>query len=129
MTSTALCRPRSTARLDNTGQSCNAAKRFIVVDGLYDAFLEKFTAAMAGAKLGDPFADDTVLGPLSSLVAAERLAAQVDKAVAQGARLVAGGTRDGAFYPGHGARGCHVRDGCVSRGVLRPGGRRLQGRG
>jgi succinate-semialdehyde dehydrogenase / glutarate-semialdehyde dehydrogenase len=86
------------ARLDNTGQSCNAAKRFIVVDGLYDAFVEKFTTAMTGAKVGDPFADDTVLGPLSSLTAAERLAAQVDKAVAQGATLVAGGTRDGAFY-------------------------------
>ncbi len=88
------------ARLDNTGQSCNAAKRFIVVDGLYDAFLEKFTAAMSGAKVGDPFADDTVLGPLSSLTAAERLAEQVDKAVSQGATLVTGGTRDGAFYPG-----------------------------
>ncbi|WP_404434129.1 NAD-dependent succinate-semialdehyde dehydrogenase [Microbacterium lacus] len=88
------------ARLDNTGQSCNAAKRFIVVDGLYDAFLEKFTAAMAAATVGDPFADDTVLGPLSSLTAAERLAEQVDKAVAQGATLVTGGKRDGAFYPG-----------------------------
>ena len=88
------------ARLDNTGQSCNAAKRFIVVDGLYDGFLEKFTAAMSGAKVGDPFADDTVLGPLSSLTAAERLAEQVDKAVSQGATLVTGGTRDGAFYPG-----------------------------
>ncbi len=88
------------ARLDNTGQSCNAAKRFIVADGLYDAFLEKFTAAMSGAKVGDPFADDTVLGPLSSDLAAERLAEQVDKAVAQGATLVAGGKRDGAYYPG-----------------------------
>ncbi|GAA1935601.1 aldehyde dehydrogenase family protein [Microbacterium aoyamense] len=88
------------ARLDNTGQSCNAAKRFIVVDDLYDAFLEKFTARMAGATVGDPNASDTVLGPLSSLVAAERLAEQVDKAVAQGATLVTGGTRDGAFYPG-----------------------------
>jgi succinate-semialdehyde dehydrogenase/glutarate-semialdehyde dehydrogenase len=87
------------ARLDNTGQSCNAAKRFIVVEDLYDAFLEKFTAAMAGSKVGDPFADDTVLGPLSSLTAAERLAEQVDKAVAQGATLAAGGTRDGAYYP------------------------------
>jgi succinate-semialdehyde dehydrogenase/glutarate-semialdehyde dehydrogenase len=86
------------ARMDNNGQSCNAPKRFIVVDGLYDAFLEKFTAAMSAAKVGDPFAEDTVLGPLSSLAAAERLQAQVDKAVAQGARLVTGGTRDGAFY-------------------------------
>ena len=44
------------ARLDNTGQSCNAAKRFIVVDGLYDEFLAKFTAAMAAAPMGDPMA-------------------------------------------------------------------------
>ncbi|MEU1971076.1 NAD-dependent succinate-semialdehyde dehydrogenase [Microbacterium sp. NPDC019599] len=86
------------ARLDNTGQSCNAAKRFIVVDGLYEQFLEKFTAAMTAAKVGDPTEEDTVLGPLSSLTAAERLAEQVDKAVSQGATLVAGGTRDGAFY-------------------------------
>ncbi|WP_205829479.1 NAD-dependent succinate-semialdehyde dehydrogenase [Microbacterium sp. MEC084] len=87
------------ARLDNTGQACNAAKRFIVVDGLYDAFLERFTAAMAAAKVGDPMAEDTVLGPLSSLAAAERLQAQVDRAVAQGARVETGGARDGAFFP------------------------------
>jgi succinate-semialdehyde dehydrogenase/glutarate-semialdehyde dehydrogenase len=86
------------ARLDNNGQSCNAPKRFIVVDGLYDVFLEKFTAAMKAQVVGDPFLDDTTVGPLSSLLAAERLAAQVDKAVAQGATLVTGGTRDGAFY-------------------------------
>lgn len=86
------------ARMDNNGQSCNAPKRFIVEEGLYDAFLEKFTAAMTASKMGDPFADDTVLGPLSSLAAAERLQEQVDRAVAQGAKLVAGGTRDGAFY-------------------------------
>ena len=88
------------ARLDNNGQSCNAAKRFIVIDELYEAFLEKFTAAMSGAQVGDPFAEDTVLGPLSSLAAAERLAEQVDRAVAQGARLVTGGTREQAYYPG-----------------------------
>jgi succinate-semialdehyde dehydrogenase/glutarate-semialdehyde dehydrogenase len=86
------------ARLDNNGQSCNAPKRFIVVDGLYDTFLQKFTDAMKSQVVGDPFADDTTVGPLSSLLAAERLASQVDKAVAQGATLVTGGTRDGAFY-------------------------------
>ncbi|WP_106814757.1 NAD-dependent succinate-semialdehyde dehydrogenase [Microbacterium timonense] len=86
------------ARLDNNGQSCNAPKRFIVQEGLYDAFLEKFTQAMTASKMGDPFADDTVLGPLSSLAAAERLQDQVDRAVAQGAKLVAGGKRDGAFF-------------------------------
>jgi succinate-semialdehyde dehydrogenase/glutarate-semialdehyde dehydrogenase len=85
-------------RLDNNGQSCNAPKRFIVADDLYEDFLAKFTAAMTGVKMGDPFAEDTVLGPLSSLAAAERLEQQVQTAVAQGARLVAGGTRDGAYY-------------------------------
>ncbi|MDN4476643.1 NAD-dependent succinate-semialdehyde dehydrogenase [Demequina sp. SYSU T00192] len=86
------------ARMDNTGQSCNAPKRFIVIDSLYDEFLEKFTAAMTACTVGDPFAEDTVLGPLSSLAAAERLEAQVDAAVEQGAILHAGGKRDGAFY-------------------------------
>ncbi|GGA68187.1 aldehyde dehydrogenase family protein [Pseudoclavibacter endophyticus] len=88
------------ARLDNNGQACNGAKRFIVVDDLYDAFLEKFAAAMEAAKVGDPLADDTVLGPLSSLAAAERLQAQIDRAVEQGATVVVGGTRDGAYVPG-----------------------------
>ena len=84
--------------MDNNGQSCNAPKRFIVVDDLYEPFLEKFTAAMTASKMGDPFAKDTVLGPLSSVTAAERLQEQIDKAVAQGARLVAGGTREGAYF-------------------------------
>jgi len=88
------------ARLDNTGQSCNAAKRFIVVDGLYDEFLAKFTAAMAASPLGDPMARGTVLGPLSSVEAATRLQGQVDRAVAQGASVATGGgARDGAYYP------------------------------
>ena len=86
------------ARLDATGQSCNAAKRFIVVDELYEAFLAKFTAAMAAAPVGDPLAEETVLGPLSSLEAATRLQDQVDRAVAQGATVVTGGSRDGAYY-------------------------------
>ena len=86
------------ARMDNNGQSCNAPKRFIVQENLYADFLEKFTAAMSESKMGDPFAEDTVLGPLSSVAAAERLQEQVDRAIAQGARLVAGGKREGAFY-------------------------------
>lgn len=86
------------ARLDNTGQSCNGAKRFIVVDGLYDAFVEAFTAKMAAASVGDPWSSDTVLGPLSSVTAAERLEKQIQDAAAQGATIVTGGTRDGAFF-------------------------------
>jgi succinate-semialdehyde dehydrogenase/glutarate-semialdehyde dehydrogenase len=87
------------ARMDNTGQSCNAAKRFIVVDELYDDFLAKFTAAMAASPLGDPMERGVTLGPLSSVEAAQRLADQVDKAVAQGATLaLGGGGRNGAYY-------------------------------
>jgi succinate-semialdehyde dehydrogenase/glutarate-semialdehyde dehydrogenase len=88
-----------TARLDNTGQSCNAAKRFIVVDDLYDDFVEKFAAAMAAAKLGDPMERGIDLGPLSSVEAATRVESQVEKAVAQCATKVLGGARDGAYYP------------------------------
>src|SRR5690554_1807692 len=53
------------ARLDNSGQSCNAAKRFIVIDELYDAFKEKFTAKMLGAAPDDPMKGEADYGPLS----------------------------------------------------------------
>ncbi|MGH2861893.1 MAG: NAD-dependent succinate-semialdehyde dehydrogenase [Solirubrobacteraceae bacterium] len=88
------------ARLDNTGQSCNAAKRFIVIDGLYDAFLEKFTRAMTAVSPGDPASAESAIGPLSSSIASERLDQQVKAAIAQGAKVAAGGgERDGNFYP------------------------------
>ena len=86
------------ARLDNSGQSCNAAKRFIVIDELYEPFLEKFTAKIAEVEATDPTSSDSALGPLSSLKAAEGLDAQVKRAVEHGATLVHGGTRDGAFF-------------------------------
>src|SRR5918999_658477 len=65
-------------RLDNTGQSCNAAKRFIVVDELYDDFLEKFSEKMTAAKPSDPTSEDAEMGPLSSESAAETLQDQLD---------------------------------------------------
>ncbi|MFJ9893516.1 NAD-dependent succinate-semialdehyde dehydrogenase [Streptomyces sp. NPDC091280] len=80
-----------TARLDNTGQSCNAAKRFIVAEELYEPFVEKFTEAIKAGAEG--------ISPLSSVAAADRLQAQVDTAVEQGADLVSAGKRDGAFFP------------------------------
>lgn len=80
-----------TARLENTGQCCNAAKRFIVTEELYDEFVEKFTAGI--------LATSEDLAPLSSAAAADRLAAQVDRAVADGASLVSAGERRGAFFP------------------------------
>lgn len=86
-------------RLDNTGQSCNAAKRFIVADDLYDDFLEKFAAAMDEAKPADPTADDAAMGPLSSADAADTLQDQLDRAVAQGAEVALGGERNGTFFP------------------------------
>ena len=87
------------ARLDNSGQSCNAAKRFIVAEDLYEPFLEKFTAKLAEVEATDPTSDDSALGPLSSLKAAEGLDEQVKRAVEQGATLVHGGAREGAFFP------------------------------
>jgi succinate-semialdehyde dehydrogenase/glutarate-semialdehyde dehydrogenase len=86
------------ARLDNTGQSCNAAKRFIVVDDFYDEFLEKFAATFTASKPGDPTAEDTAVGPLSSETAADRLEQQVKQAVDNGAEVVVGGKRDGNYF-------------------------------
>ncbi len=86
-------------RLDNTGQSCNAAKRFIVADELYEDFLAKFSAKMTDTKPGDPTSEEAAMGPLSSDSAAETLQDQLDRAVAQGAQVVVGGDRDGNFFP------------------------------
>jgi succinate-semialdehyde dehydrogenase/glutarate-semialdehyde dehydrogenase len=86
------------ARLENGGQACNAAKRFIVVDELYDQFLEKFTDALTKIQPGDPSSPETTLGPLSSQAAADRLEEQVKRAVERGAKLVAGGGREGNFF-------------------------------
>jgi succinate-semialdehyde dehydrogenase / glutarate-semialdehyde dehydrogenase len=84
-------------RLDNTGQSCNAAKRFIVADDLYDDFIVKFTQAMTAAEPGDPM-QEVPMGPLSSESAADTLEDQLERAVAQGAKVAAGGERNGNFF-------------------------------
>jgi succinate-semialdehyde dehydrogenase/glutarate-semialdehyde dehydrogenase len=85
-------------RLDNTGQSCNAAKRFIVHEDLYEDFVGRFCEGMTSAEPGDPTSEDTEIGPLSSSQAADRLQEQLDRAVEQGASVVAGGGRDGNFF-------------------------------
>jgi succinate-semialdehyde dehydrogenase/glutarate-semialdehyde dehydrogenase len=78
-------------RFENTGQACNAAKRFIVVADLYDDFADRFTKKVMEIADG--------IAPLSSVAAAERLAEQVDRAVADGAQVVSAGERTGAFFP------------------------------
>jgi len=85
-------------RLENTGQACNAAKRFIVLDEHYDAFVDKFAAKLTEVEPGDPKSPDTAIGPLSSTAAADRLEAQVQEALDGGARMVAGGGREGNFF-------------------------------
>jgi len=85
-------------RLENSGQACNAAKRFIVVDELYQPFVEKFTAALTQVEPGDPSSSDTTVGPLSSTAAADRLEAQVKQAIDGGATLAAGGGREGNYF-------------------------------
>jgi succinate-semialdehyde dehydrogenase/glutarate-semialdehyde dehydrogenase len=88
------------ARMDNNGQSCNAAKRFIIVDDLYDAFVERFIAAVQQYRPEDPTSPATTLGPLSSAVAADRLEDQVRRATEQGAHVVLAGERIGnGFTP------------------------------
>lgn len=88
------------ARLENTGQACNAAKRFIVIDELYEPFLERFKTALTAVRPGDPMESKSGLGPLSSATATERLSEQVKRAIEQGATVAAGGgEQDGNFYP------------------------------
>jgi len=87
-------------RMNNTGQCCVAAKRFIVVDAVADEFLNKFKAKLTGLKVGDPMDSDTQLGPLSSEGAAVQLADQVQRSVDAGAKVILGGKRidrPGAF--------------------------------
>ncbi len=81
----------ATARLENTGQACNAGKRFIVADGLYDEFVARFTARLLAAGEG--------IAPLSSERAAQTLEHQVALAVEHGARVASAGDRHGAYYP------------------------------
>ncbi|MEV0279292.1 NADP-dependent succinic semialdehyde dehydrogenase [Streptomyces sp. NPDC050610] len=92
-----------TARVQNNGQSCIAAKRFIVHADVYDRFAERFTAGMRDLTVGDPLEDTTDVGPLSSEQGRADLEELVDDAVRRGARALCGGRRpeglpDGWFY-------------------------------
>lgn len=91
-----------TSRTTNNAQACINAKRFIVHADVYDAFLEKFTAAMAALKMGDPMDEATQLGPLSTASGVDLLDELVQDARAKGAKITTGGERPegpGFFYP------------------------------
>ena len=78
------------ARLYNAGQVCTSSKRFIVMDSMYDQFLELLQAAFSQVKMGDPMDEATTLAPLSSKGAKEKLQSQVDAAIAGGAQVYYG---------------------------------------
>jgi succinate-semialdehyde dehydrogenase/glutarate-semialdehyde dehydrogenase len=90
-----------TARMINNGQSCIAAKRFIVHERIYDAFLKQFVAAVAAVKVGDPMDEATELGPQATAAIRDQLDQQVKASVAAGAKVATGGKkldRAGYYY-------------------------------
>src|SRR5579862_8078208 len=89
------------ARVQNNGQSCIAAKRFIVAEKIADEFQSKFVTRMKNLRIGDPFDDSTQLGPLANADAVTSLDSDVKKSVEAGARVLTGGHplgRPGNFY-------------------------------
>ncbi|UYH55557.1 NAD-dependent succinate-semialdehyde dehydrogenase [Qipengyuania sp. SS22] len=89
-------------RLYNNGETCVSAKRFVVTEAVYDDFVAAFVARMKRAKMGDPTAEDTELGPVSSQEQFDTLVEQVSKSVEKGATLLCGGDPEdgeGYYYP------------------------------
>ena len=92
-------RAAARSRFLNTGQSCLAAKRFIVAEPVADEFTRRFAEAVAELRVGDPHHPATQVGPLARVEQADAIQRQVDESVAAGARVVAGGKRgDGAYF-------------------------------
>jgi succinate-semialdehyde dehydrogenase/glutarate-semialdehyde dehydrogenase len=91
-----------TSRLINAGQSCIGAKRFIVIDSVYEQFKNEFVRLMSEARFGDPLDPETVLGPLARKDLRDELHGQVEKSREMGAKVLLGGfipEGDAAFYP------------------------------
>jgi len=89
-------------RLYNNGETCVSAKRFIVTEKVYDAFVDAYVDQMKAISMGDPTDKNTKLGPLSSQDQFETVKEQVESSVAKGARALCGGEvpdRKGAYYP------------------------------
>src|SRR5207245_2753048 len=98
----AAARAAADARLVNSGQSCIAAKRFIVVEPVADAFVERFVRELGSRRVGDPLDRATQVGPLARADLREALHRQVQESVKRGAKLLLGGAipdGKGAFYP------------------------------
>jgi succinate-semialdehyde dehydrogenase/glutarate-semialdehyde dehydrogenase len=86
------------ARLQNSGQSCIAAKRFILESWIAEDFVPQLASRAAEYTMGDPMEEETDLGPLSSVKQAEEVERQVRDSVEQGAKMIMGGKREGAFF-------------------------------
>lgn len=87
-----------TARMQNAGQSCIAAKRFFVHDSVFEQFIESFKIKVEALKSGDPMLETTEIGPLARVDLAEDIEKQVNRSVEMGAKIVTGGIRNNAFY-------------------------------
>jgi succinate-semialdehyde dehydrogenase/glutarate-semialdehyde dehydrogenase len=90
------------ARLVNSGQSCIAAKRFIVVEPIADQFIERFIAELKSRRMGDPLDRETQVGPQARADLRDSLHHQVEESIKRGAKRLLGGeipTGKGAFYP------------------------------
>lgn len=87
-----------TARMQNTGQSCIAAKRFIVCAEIYDTFLEQFTAKVKSLIIGDPMDDETFIGVMAREDLADTLQNQIDGSLKKGAKVILGNERNGAYF-------------------------------
>jgi succinate-semialdehyde dehydrogenase/glutarate-semialdehyde dehydrogenase len=87
-----------TARMLNCGQSCIAAKRFILIEGIYEEFVMKFTEAIKQLKSGDPKEEDTNVGPLARIDLADQLNKQVNESIKKGAKLLLGGHQNNCYH-------------------------------
>jgi succinate-semialdehyde dehydrogenase/glutarate-semialdehyde dehydrogenase len=87
-----------TARMLNCGQSCIAAKRFILLEGIYDEFVAKYTDAVKLLKSDDPMKENTQVGPLARQDLADQLQRQVNDSIQQGAELLLGGKQKGCYH-------------------------------
>jgi succinate-semialdehyde dehydrogenase/glutarate-semialdehyde dehydrogenase len=86
------------SRMQNAGQSCISAKRFIVLKEIRDEFMERFKTSIESLRQGNPFEEHITTGPLARLDLAETLERQLKETLAKGARLVTGGTRSGSNF-------------------------------